>query len=61
MVFVFYKIVFTLFTLFASIMHICSTKKLENIILFLDSIMTDNVTASAFNVSNDITGGFFHP
>jgi hypothetical protein len=38
---VFFKIVFTLFTLFASIIHICSTKKPENIILFLDSFDND--------------------
>ena len=41
MVFVFYKFVFTLFTLFASITNICSTKKPENIILFLDSFDND--------------------
>jgi hypothetical protein len=42
MVFVFYRIVFTLqFTLFASIINICS-KKPENIMLFLDSFDNDN-------------------
>ena len=42
MVFVFYKIVITLFTLFASIIltHLFN-KKPENIILFLDSFDND--------------------
>jgi hypothetical protein len=41
MVFVFCKIVITLLTLFASIIQICSTKKPENIIIFLDSFYND--------------------